>query len=110
MEMSGQRHATGKGPSVPIVQEAGLGLRAGLDTEAREKIFLPLPEIEPRPSDRPKSVVRLVLCLFFVLYGCFLFFLFLVIVLYVCFIVFFFFFFLSSVCVFCTCILNTATG
>jgi hypothetical protein len=29
--------------------------------------------------------------------------------LYVCVIVLFFFFFLSSVCVFCTCILNTAT-
>jgi hypothetical protein len=30
--------------------------------------------------------------------------------LYVCFIVFFSLFFLYSVCVFCTCILNTATG
>jgi hypothetical protein len=35
--VSGQRHAPGKGPPVPIVQEAGS--RAGLDTEARGKIL-----------------------------------------------------------------------
>jgi hypothetical protein len=30
--------APGKGPPVPIVQEAGSGYRAGLDTEARGKV------------------------------------------------------------------------
>jgi hypothetical protein len=46
----------------------------------------------------------------FVLYGCFLFFsvpCYCIVCLFYC---FFSFFFLYSVCVFCTCILNTATG
>jgi hypothetical protein len=61
MGVSGQRHApaallpTGKGPPVPIVQEAGP--RAGLDTEASGKILCPHRGSNP---DRPvvQSVVR----------------------------------------------------
>jgi hypothetical protein len=50
MGVSGQRHAParfapGKGPRV--------GPRAGLDTEARGKIILPLSGIEPRSPGRP---------------------------------------------------------
>jgi hypothetical protein len=51
MGVSGQRQARalppGKGPPVPF--EAS----AGLDTEAREKIILPVPGIEPRSLGRP---------------------------------------------------------
>jgi hypothetical protein len=43
----------GKEPPVPIVQEAGWGPRAGLDTEARGKNPLPPPGIEPRSPGRP---------------------------------------------------------
>jgi hypothetical protein len=43
----------GKGHPVPIVQEAGWAPRAGLDTEARGKIILALPGIEPRSLGRP---------------------------------------------------------
>jgi hypothetical protein len=55
MGVSGQRHAPtallslGKGPPVPIVQEAGWA-RAGLDTEVRGKILCPRRESNP---DRP---------------------------------------------------------
>jgi hypothetical protein len=59
MGVSGQRHAPaallppGKGPPVPIVQEAGWASEPGLDTEARGKNPLPLPGIEPRSPVRP---------------------------------------------------------
>jgi hypothetical protein len=55
MGVSGQRHAPamllppGKEPLVPIVQEAGCGPRAGLDTEARGKNPLP-PPVPGRPA------------------------------------------------------------
>jgi hypothetical protein len=42
-----------KGPPVPIGQRGWVGPRAGLDTEARGKILLPLPGIEPRSPSRP---------------------------------------------------------
>jgi hypothetical protein len=51
MGVSGQRHAPaallppGKGPPVPIIQEAGLAPRAGLDTE--EKSFDPAGDRTP---------------------------------------------------------------
>jgi hypothetical protein len=65
MGVRGQRHApaallpSGKGPPVPIGQEAGgwVGPRAGLDTEAKGKILCPCRESNP---DRPvvQPVVR----------------------------------------------------
>jgi hypothetical protein len=45
----GRALPTGKGPSVPIVQEAGWAS----DTEATGKILSPLPSIEPRSPGRP---------------------------------------------------------
>jgi hypothetical protein len=48
----------GKELPVPIVQEAGWGPRADLDTEARGKIILPLPGIEPRSPGRPLYITR----------------------------------------------------
>jgi hypothetical protein len=63
MGVSGQHHAPaallppGKGPPVPIGQEAGWAPRAGLDTEDRGKILCPRRESNP---DRPvvQPVVR----------------------------------------------------
>jgi hypothetical protein len=43
----------GKGPPVPIGQEAGWGPTAGLDAHARVQILSPLPEIESRSPGRP---------------------------------------------------------
>jgi hypothetical protein len=43
----------GKGPPVPIVQEAGWVPEPVLDTEVRRKIFSLLPGIEPRSPGRP---------------------------------------------------------
>jgi hypothetical protein len=53
MGVSGQRHAPSAlclGERTPGTHCTGgwVGLRAGLDTEARVKILLPLPGIEPR--------------------------------------------------------------
>jgi hypothetical protein len=42
-----------KGPPGIHFTGGWVGLRAGLDTEARGKILLPLPGIEPRSSGRP---------------------------------------------------------
>jgi hypothetical protein len=42
-----------KVPPVPTVQHAWGGPRAGLDTDAGEKILSPLPGIEPRSPGRP---------------------------------------------------------
>jgi len=53
MGVSGQRHAPvtlyprGKDPGTHCTG-GWVGLRAGLDTEVRVKVFLPLPGIEPR--------------------------------------------------------------
>jgi hypothetical protein len=55
--VSGQRHAPaallppGKGPPVPIGQEAGGGGRAGLDTEARGKILCPCRGSNPKKKN-----------------------------------------------------------
>jgi hypothetical protein len=46
----GRGLAPGRGPTVPIAQEAGW---ADLDTEARGKILSPLPGIDPRSSGLP---------------------------------------------------------
>jgi hypothetical protein len=45
--------APGKGPPSTHSTAGWVCLRAGLDTEARGKILLPLPEIEPRLPSRP---------------------------------------------------------
>jgi hypothetical protein len=55
MEVSGQRHVSAAlytGELTPSTHCTGgwVGLRAGLDTEAREETLLPLPGIEPRSS------------------------------------------------------------
>jgi hypothetical protein len=63
MGVSGQRHTSaallpqGKGPPVPIVQEAGWGPRVGLDTEVWGKILCPCRGSNP---DRPvvQPIVR----------------------------------------------------
>jgi hypothetical protein len=44
--------APGKGPPVPIAQEAGWA-PGDLDTEGKGKILSPLPGIEPRSPGRP---------------------------------------------------------
>jgi hypothetical protein len=52
----GQRHAPARpGKRTPGTHCTGgwVGLRAGLDTEARRKILSPLPGIEPRSPSRP---------------------------------------------------------
>jgi hypothetical protein len=49
----GRALAPGKGPPVPIVQEAGWTPRADLDKKARGKILFPVPGIEPRLPSRP---------------------------------------------------------
>jgi hypothetical protein len=49
---SRQRFAPGKGPPVPIVQEAGWAPEP-VWTKATGKILLPLPGIEPRSPGRP---------------------------------------------------------
>jgi hypothetical protein len=56
--VSGQRHAPAAfypGERTPGTHCTGywVGPRAGLDTEVRRKILLPLPGIEPRSSGRP---------------------------------------------------------
>jgi hypothetical protein len=59
MGVSGQRHATAalypreKTPSTHWTGGWGGGLRAGLNTKAREKFLLPLPGIEPLSPSRP---------------------------------------------------------
>jgi hypothetical protein len=59
--VSGPGHTLppGKGYPVPIGQEAGVGHRAGLDTEARGKTLLHLPGIEPWPPGRPVHIQTL---------------------------------------------------
>jgi len=58
MGVSGQHHAPaallppGKGPPVPIVQEAGWASEP-VWTQDRGKILCPLPVIEPRSPGRP---------------------------------------------------------
>jgi hypothetical protein len=49
----------GKGPPVPIAQEAGWASRADLDTESRGKIVLPMPGIEPQSPGHPVSIQTL---------------------------------------------------
>jgi hypothetical protein len=51
MGVSGQRHAPGKGPPVPIVQEAGWAPEPVWTQRLEEKS--PLPEIEPQSPGRP---------------------------------------------------------
>jgi hypothetical protein len=55
--VSGQRHrppfTPGERTPGTHCTEGWVGLRAGLDTEARRKILSPLPGIEPRSSGRP---------------------------------------------------------
>jgi hypothetical protein len=56
MGASGQRHAPGKGPRLPIVQEAGW---AGVDTEVTGKNSLALPRIEPRSPGRHPARINI---------------------------------------------------
>jgi hypothetical protein len=53
MSRHGRYLAAGKGPSVPIVQEAGWAPEADLDTEATVKFLSHLPGIELLSPDPP---------------------------------------------------------